>query len=63
MDDKKIIFLLSQRDDKDITKVMAFGREKFASAPSSGGVTVAIYGGGGATHSLSKQYGGNVHQL
>lgn len=46
-DDDKIEFLLSQLEGKDITEVIASGREKFASVPSGGGVAVAVSGGGG----------------
>lgn len=46
-DDEKIDFLLNQLDGKDITEVIASGREKFASVPSGGGVAVAVSGGGG----------------
>jgi len=46
-DDDKIDFLLSQLDGKDITEVIASGREKFASVPSGGGVAVAVSSGGG----------------
>ena len=37
-DDEKLEFLLSQLEGKDITEVIAAGREKFASVPSDGGV-------------------------
>lgn len=50
-DDDKVGFLLSQLEGKDITEVIASGREKFASVPSGGGVAVAVSaagGGGGA---------------
>lgn len=46
-DDEKLDFLLSQLEGKDITEVIAAGREKFASVPSGGGVSVAVSGGGG----------------
>ncbi|TVU19604.1 hypothetical protein EJB05_35763, partial [Eragrostis curvula] len=51
-DDEKLEFLLTELKDKDITEVIAAGREKFASVPSGGGgVAVgapAAAGGGGA---------------
>ncbi|KAF9597050.1 hypothetical protein IFM89_015241 [Coptis chinensis] len=49
-DDDKIELLLSQVKGKDITEVIASGREKLASVPSGGGgadVVVAASGGGG----------------
>lgn len=48
-DQDKIKFLLSELEGKDITEVIASGREKFASVPSGGGggVVVASSGGGG----------------
>ncbi|KAF9617904.1 hypothetical protein IFM89_039123 [Coptis chinensis] len=49
-DDDKIELLLSQVKGKDITEVIASGREKLASIPSGGGgaaVAVAASGGGG----------------
>ncbi|KAF9607643.1 hypothetical protein IFM89_037876 [Coptis chinensis] len=54
-DDDKIDLLLSQVKGKDITEVIASGREKLASVPSSGGgaaVAVAASDGGGATKTL-----------
>jgi len=47
VDDDKVDFLLSQLDGKDITEVIASGREKFAAVPSGGGVAVAVSGGAG----------------
>ncbi|XP_020675236.1 60S acidic ribosomal protein P2 isoform X1 [Dendrobium catenatum] len=51
-DDGRIEFLLSEVKGKDITELIASGREKFASVPSGGGaVAVAApvgSGGGGA---------------
>ncbi|KDP34714.1 hypothetical protein JCGZ_10919 [Jatropha curcas] len=52
-DDDKIQLLLSQVEGKDITELVAAGREKLASVPSGGGVAVAAAaapaaGGGGA---------------
>lgn len=40
-DDEKIEFLLSEVKGKDITELIASGREKLASVPSGGGVAVA----------------------
>ncbi|KAF5460759.1 hypothetical protein F2P56_020605 [Juglans regia] len=49
VDDDKIELLLSEVKGKDITELIAFGREKLASVPSGGGgaVAVAATGGGG----------------
>ncbi|KAK1386090.1 Ribosomal protein 60S [Heracleum sosnowskyi] len=50
-DDDKIELLLSEVKGKDITELIAFGREKLASVPSGGGgvaVAAAASGGGGA---------------
>ncbi|CAA6671165.1 unnamed protein product [Spirodela intermedia] len=49
-DDDRIEFLLSEVKGKDITELIASGREKFASVPSGGGVAVAVAApaGGGA---------------
>ncbi|KAH7663450.1 large subunit ribosomal protein LP2 protein [Dioscorea alata] len=54
-DDDRINFLLSEVKGKDITELIAIGREKFASVPSGGGGAIAIAapagvaaGGGGA---------------
>uniref|UniRef100_A0A251SQV9 Putative 60S acidic ribosomal protein family n=1 Tax=Helianthus annuus TaxID=4232 RepID=A0A251SQV9_HELAN len=49
-DDDKIELLLSQVKGKDITELIASGRERLASVPSGGGVAVAAaaaVGGGG----------------
>ncbi|KAF8376787.1 hypothetical protein HHK36_031546 [Tetracentron sinense] len=49
-DDDKIKLLLSEVKGKDITELIASGREKLASVPSGGGggsVAVAATGGGG----------------
>lgn len=46
--DDRIKFLLSEVKGKDITELIASGREKLASVPASGGVAVAASGGGGA---------------
>lgn len=52
IDDDRIEFLLSEVKGKDITELIAAGREKFASVPSGGGAAVAVAaaagGGGGA---------------
>ena len=47
-DDDKIELLLSQVKGKDITELIAAGREKLASVPSGGGVAVAVAVAGGA---------------
>ncbi|KAL7195811.1 hypothetical protein ACSBR1_035947 [Camellia fascicularis] len=49
-DDDKIELLLSEVKGKDITELIASGREKLASVPSGGGGAIAVtsYGGGGA---------------
>ncbi|KAK7855880.1 60s acidic ribosomal protein p2-4 [Quercus suber] len=49
VDDDKIELLLSEVKGKDITELIASGREKLASVPSGGGgaVAVAATGGGG----------------
>ncbi|XP_010907155.1 large ribosomal subunit protein P2A-like [Elaeis guineensis] len=48
-DDDRIEFLLSEVKGKDITELVASGREKFASVPSGGGaIAVAAPAGGGA---------------
>ncbi|XP_023753142.1 60S acidic ribosomal protein P2 isoform X2 [Lactuca sativa] len=49
-DEDRIELLLSEIKDKDITELIASGREKLASVPSGGGggVAVAATGGGGA---------------
>ncbi|KAF9592819.1 hypothetical protein IFM89_017438 [Coptis chinensis] len=41
-DDDKIELLLSQVKGKDITEVIASGREKLASVPSGGGAPAAV---------------------
>ncbi|GAQ87426.1 60S acidic ribosomal protein P2 [Klebsormidium nitens] len=46
-DDERIELLLKELEGKDITEVIALGREKFASVPSGGGGG----GGGGAVSS------------
>ncbi|URE20668.1 60S acidic ribosomal protein [Musa troglodytarum] len=51
VDDGRIDFLLSETKGRDVTELIAAGREKFASVPSGGGVAavpVAVAGGGGA---------------
>ncbi|XP_031493919.1 60S acidic ribosomal protein P2-like [Nymphaea colorata] len=49
-EDDRIDFLLSEVKGKDVTELIASGREKFASVPSGGGVAVAVASaaGGGA---------------
>ncbi|GMP84593.1 hypothetical protein CsSME_00038060 [Camellia sinensis var. sinensis] len=49
-DDDKIELLLSEVKGKDITELIASGREKLASVPSGGGGAIAVtsYGGGAA---------------
>ncbi|KAK1425271.1 hypothetical protein QVD17_20620 [Tagetes erecta] len=47
-DEDKIELLLSEVKGKDITELIASGREKLASVPSGGGVAVAAAVGGGA---------------
>ena len=50
-DDDRIQFLLSEVKGKDITDLIASGREKLASVPSGGGggaVAMVASGGGGA---------------
>lgn len=49
-DDSKIELLLSEVKGKDITELIASGREKLASVPSggAGAIAVAASGGGGA---------------
>ncbi|KAL7170447.1 hypothetical protein ACSBR2_035343 [Camellia fascicularis] len=49
-DDDRIQLLLSEVKGKDITELIASGREKLASVPSGGGGAIAVtsYGGGGA---------------
>ncbi|KAF5772756.1 putative ribosomal protein L12 family [Helianthus annuus] len=49
-DDDKIELLLSEVKGKDITELIASGREKLASVPSGGGgvAVAAAAGGGGA---------------
>ena len=47
-DDDKIELLLSQVKGKDITELIAAGREKLASVPSGGGAAVAVTVAGGA---------------
>ncbi|KAL0906656.1 hypothetical protein M5K25_025169 [Dendrobium thyrsiflorum] len=41
-DDERIDFFLSQVKGKDITELIASGREKFASVPSGGGGAVSV---------------------
>ncbi|KAL3536138.1 hypothetical protein ACH5RR_004599 [Cinchona calisaya] len=46
-DEDKIELLLSQVKGKDITELIAAGREKLASVPAGGGGAVAVAAGGG----------------
>ncbi|CAL9151562.1 unnamed protein product [Musa hybrid cultivar] len=49
VDVKRINLLLSEVEGKDITEIIAAGREKFASVPSGGAVAaVSVAGAGGA---------------
>ncbi|KAH0450107.1 hypothetical protein IEQ34_020799 [Dendrobium chrysotoxum] len=53
-DDERIEFFLSQVKGKDITELIASGREKFASVPSGGGaVSVAAPAGGAGAASTT----------
>jgi large subunit ribosomal protein LP2 len=59
-DEEKLEFLLSELKGKDITEVIACGREKFASVPSGGGaiavgVPAAAAGGGAAPAAEAKK--------
>ncbi|XP_073013115.1 large ribosomal subunit protein P2B-like [Typha latifolia] len=49
-DEDRIEFLLAEVKGKDITELIAAGREKFASVPSGGGAAIAVAApaGGGA---------------
>ncbi|XP_026442851.1 60S acidic ribosomal protein P2-like [Papaver somniferum] len=46
-DDDRIQLLLSQVKDKDITELIASGREKLAAVPSGGGAPMAVAASGG----------------
>ncbi|XP_010242613.1 PREDICTED: 60S acidic ribosomal protein P2-like [Nelumbo nucifera] len=46
-DDDRIELLLSEVKGKDITELIASGREKLASVPSGGGAAIAVAAGGG----------------
>lgn len=48
-DDDRIELLLSEVKGKDITELIASGREKLASVPSGGGVAVAATAVGGGS--------------
>ncbi|XP_058101213.1 large ribosomal subunit protein P2y-like [Magnolia sinica] len=52
-EDDRIKLLLTEVQGKDITELIATGREKFASVPSGGGggaaISVAAAGGGGGS--------------
>lgn len=47
-DDERIEFLLSELEGKDITEVVARGRDKLASVPCGGGAAVAVAAAPGA---------------
>ncbi|CAO2824073.1 unnamed protein product [Amaranthus hypochondriacus] len=47
-DDDRIELFMSQVNDKDITELIAAGREKLASVPAGGGGAVAVAATGGA---------------
>ncbi|GAA0148310.1 ribosomal protein [Lithospermum erythrorhizon] len=47
-DDERIEFLLKEVHDKDITELIASGREKLASVPSGGGAMAVAAPTGGA---------------
>uniref|UniRef100_A0A7C9CNS9 Uncharacterized protein n=1 Tax=Opuntia streptacantha TaxID=393608 RepID=A0A7C9CNS9_OPUST len=47
-DDQKVELLMSQVKGKDITELVAAGREKLASVPAGGGACVAVASGGAA---------------
>eukprot|EP00252_Welwitschia_mirabilis_P017904 TRINITY_DN3991_c0_g1_i1.p1 TRINITY_DN3991_c0_g1~~TRINITY_DN3991_c0_g1_i1.p1 ORF type:complete len:113 (-),score=46.95 TRINITY_DN3991_c0_g1_i1:174-512(-) len=47
-EDERIELLLSQVGGRDVTELIAAGREKFASVPVGGGVAVAVAGAGAA---------------
>ncbi|KAG6573879.1 60S acidic ribosomal protein P2-2-like [Cucurbita moschata] len=47
VDDEKIELLLSSVKGKDVTELIASGREKLASVPSGGGAAMAVAAGGG----------------
>ncbi|KAF6154833.1 hypothetical protein GIB67_033862 [Kingdonia uniflora] len=51
-DDDKIELLLSQVEGKDITELIASGREKLASVPSGGGAVAADLNGRCGSQSL-----------
>ncbi|PHT59663.1 60S acidic ribosomal protein P2B [Capsicum baccatum] len=48
-DDDRIQLLLSQVEGKDITELIAAGREKLASVPAGGGGAVAVAAPAGGT--------------
>ena len=59
-DEDRLEFLLTELKDKDITEVIASGREKFASVPSGGaaiavGAPAAAAGGGAAPAAEAKK--------
>nr|CAD1833954.1 unnamed protein product [Ananas comosus var. bracteatus] len=56
VEEERIELLLSEVKGKDITELIASGREKFASVPSGGGVAaVAVAAGGEAAPPLPRQ--------
>ncbi|XP_006643860.1 60S acidic ribosomal protein P2A-like [Oryza brachyantha] len=60
IDSEKMELLLSQVSGRDITELIASGREKFASVPSGGGAAVAVAapasgGAGGAPAAEAKK--------
>ncbi|KAH6781521.1 60S acidic ribosomal protein family [Perilla frutescens var. hirtella] len=54
-DDDKIELLLSQVKGKDITELIAAGREKFAAAAGGGAVAVAAPSGGAGVDATSAE--------
>ncbi|KAJ7976087.1 60S acidic ribosomal protein family [Quillaja saponaria] len=52
-DDDRIELLLSEVKGRDITELIAAGREKLASVPSGGGAAVAVAAAGGTVVSGS----------
>ena len=59
-DDERIEFLLKELEGKDISEVIALGREKFASVPSGGGGGGG--GGGGAVSGGGAAAGGAAEE-
>ncbi|KAF3624583.1 60S acidic ribosomal protein P2 [Capsicum annuum] len=52
-DDDRIQLLLSQVEGKDITELIAAGREKLASVPAGGGGAVAVAAPAGGTAAVA----------